>query len=89
MEVQSQRLECDLTTSFNDGNGQRGMAGGHLYAHFFEAGHGGLSDLAVKIIDKTDFSKPVEREGFLGVYIEYIRSVWFKCKGMFLIIILN
>ena len=44
--------------------GQRGMACEHLYAHFFEVGHEGLSDMAVKIIDKTDFNKPVEREGF-------------------------
>ena len=46
------------------GKGQRGMAGEHLYEHFFEAGHEGLSDMAYKIIDKTDFNKPVEREGF-------------------------
>ena len=34
--------------------GQRGMAGEHLYAQFLEASHEGLSDIAVKIIDKKD-----------------------------------
>ena len=36
------------------GNGQRGICGEHLYAHFFEEGHSGLKDLMVQIIDVTD-----------------------------------
>ena len=37
-----------------------------MYAHFFEDGHRGSDDVRVivMIIDKTDVSKPVEREGF-------------------------
>ena len=48
------------------------MAGEHLYAHFFEAGHDGLSDMAVKVINKTDFNKPFERENFLANNVEYM-----------------
>ena len=36
----------------------------YIYTHFFEDGHRGLEDVIVMIIDKTDVSKPVEREGF-------------------------
>ena len=35
-----------------------------MYAHFFKDGHRGLEDVIVMIINKTDVSKPVEREGF-------------------------
>ena len=49
------------------GRGQRGILGGHLYAHFFEHDHRGLEDVLVMKIDKTDVSKPVEKEGF-GLY---------------------
>ena len=38
--------------------------GEYFYAQFCEAGLEGLLDIAVKIIDETDFSKPVKREGF-------------------------
>ena len=47
------------------GKGQRGIAGEHLYAHFFQQGHQGLEEIRIMIIDKTDVSKPEEREGFL------------------------
>ena len=43
---------------------QRGIPDEHLYAHFFDVDHAGLSDLAVNIIDKTDFNKPTKREAF-------------------------
>lgn len=46
------------------GKGQRGIAGEHLYAHFFEVGHRGLEDVRVKVIDKTDLNEPTNREGF-------------------------
>ena len=36
-------------------NHKSSLTGEHLYSHFFEAGHEGLSDIAVKIIDKTDY----------------------------------
>ena len=42
----------------------RGIAGEHLYAHFFENGHNGLEDVRVKIIDKTNVNDPRTREGF-------------------------
>ena len=45
------------------GRGRRGILGEHLYAHFFEDGHRGLEDVIVMIMDKTDVSKPEEREG--------------------------
>ena len=32
--------------------GQRGIAGEHLYSHFLEAGHKGIEDMRVNIIDK-------------------------------------
>jgi hypothetical protein len=34
------------------GRGERGMAGEHLYAHFFDQGHNGMQDVKVKIIDQ-------------------------------------
>ena len=40
------------------GKGQRGIAGEHLYAHFFQQGHQGLEEIRIMIIDKTDVSKP-------------------------------
>ena len=46
------------------GKGQRGISGEHLYAHFFGVGHEGLSDVSVKIIDKTNVNEPTIREGF-------------------------
>ena len=46
------------------GKGQRGIAGEYLYAHFFEGDHGGLNDLRVKIIDKTDMRNPTKRDSF-------------------------
>ena len=46
------------------GNGQRGIPGEHLYAHFCEGGHEGIKDMLVKIVDKTDVSDPTKREGF-------------------------
>ena len=36
------------------GKGQRGIAGEHLYTHFYEEGHKGIEDIQVKIIDRTD-----------------------------------
>ena len=44
--------------------GVKGEYREHLYAHFSEDGHRGLEDVIVMIIDKTDVSKPEEREGF-------------------------
>ena len=44
--------------------GQRGIAGEHLYSHFLEAGHKGIVDMRVKIIDKTNVNDPTNREGF-------------------------
>ena len=49
---------------FRYGRGRRGIPGVHLYVHFFGEGHRGLDDIIVTIIDKTDISKPAEREGF-------------------------
>ena len=46
------------------GKGQRGIAGEHLYAHFYEEGHKGIEDIQVKIIDWTDVNDPTFREGF-------------------------
>ena len=44
---------------------KRGISGERLYAHVFEAKHEGLSDMAVKVIDKTDIvNRLVEIEGF-------------------------
>ena len=36
------------------GKRRRGICGEHLYAHFWEDGHGGLNDVMVQIIDITD-----------------------------------
>ena len=44
--------------------GVKGIPGEHFYAHFLEDAHRGLEDVIVVIIDKTDVSKSVEREGF-------------------------
>ena len=46
------------------GEGQKGMPGEQLYAHFFEKEHRGLEDIKVMIIDKTNVNQPMEREGF-------------------------
>ena len=46
------------------GKGQRGIAGEHLYAHFYEEGHKGIENIQVKIIDRTDINDPKFREGF-------------------------
>ena len=46
------------------GNGARGIAGEHLYEHFFQSGHNGLEDIVVKIIDRADVNDPTRREGF-------------------------
>ena len=46
------------------GRGQRNIPGEHLYSHFFGDGHEGLSDLVVKIIDKTNTRDPTARESF-------------------------
>ena len=46
------------------GKGQRGIAGEHLYAHFYEDGHKGIEDIQVKIIDCTDVNDPTFKEGF-------------------------
>ena len=46
------------------GNGERGIPGEHLYAHFYERGHEGIKDMLVKIVDRTDVSDPTKREGF-------------------------
>ena len=63
------------------GRGQRGIPGEHLHADFFEDGHRGLEDVIVMIIDKTDVSKPVEREG-IWVYklnlLVYVHTVSFS-----------
>ena len=45
------------------GKGQRGIAGEHLYAYFFEDRHKGIEDIQVKIIDRTDVNDPTNREG--------------------------
>ena len=45
------------------GKGQRGISAEHLYAHFFGVGHERLSDVSVKIIDKTNVNEPTIREG--------------------------
>ena len=45
------------------GKGQRGIAGEHLYGHFFEEGHKDIEE-SVKIIDRTDVNDPTYREGF-------------------------
>ena len=44
--------------------GQRGICGEHLYAHFWEDDHGGLNDVMVQIIDITDARDPTYREAF-------------------------
>ena len=46
------------------GKGQRGISGEHLYAHFYEEGHEGIENMAVKIIDKTNINEPTTREEF-------------------------
>ena len=55
--------------SFNDhksslkrfGKGQRGIAGEHFYAYFYEEGHKGIEDIQVKIIHRTDVNDPNTR----------------------------
>ena len=44
--------------------GKRGIAGEQLYSHFLEAGHKGIEDMRVRIIDKTNVNDPTNREGF-------------------------
>ena len=44
--------------------GKRSIQGEHLYLHFFAEGHVGLNDVKVQIIDRTDVTKPTEREAF-------------------------
>ena len=44
--------------------GQRGIAGEQPYSHFLEAGHKGIEDMRVKIIDKTNVNDLTNREGF-------------------------
>ena len=46
------------------GKGQRGFCGEHLYAHFWEDGHGSLNDVMVQIIDVTDARDPTYRDTF-------------------------
>ena len=46
------------------GNGQRGICGQSLYAHFYTEQHECLKDLEAKVIDVTDVNKPNERESF-------------------------
>ena len=46
------------------GNGLSGILGEQLYAHFYEGGHGGIKDMLVKIVGRTDGSDPTKREGF-------------------------
>lgn len=48
------------------GRGQQNVPEEHLYLHFFEDGHEGLSDLVAKITDKMDTRDPMARE-FLGI----------------------
>ena len=56
-----------------------------LRTYFFEARHEGLSDMAVKIIVKTDINKPVERKGFWAYKLStFVNSTWFKCYDFFL-----
>ena len=42
----------------------KGKRGEHLYSHFFAEGHVGLNNVRVPIIDRTDLTKPTEREAF-------------------------
>ena len=42
--------------------GMQNMPGEHLYEHFYGEGRGGLNDVTVKIIGKTDVSQPTIRE---------------------------
>lgn len=46
------------------GKGLPDMPGEHLYAHFYEEGCKGSSDVRVKIIDKADMRKPTVRGNF-------------------------
>ena len=46
------------------GKGQRGIAGEHLHAHFYEEGQKRVEDIQVKIIDQTDVNDPTFKEGF-------------------------
>ena len=38
------------------GKGQRGIAGEHLYAHFFEEGHRGIDDILVTKVNVQIFT---------------------------------
>ena len=71
------------------GSGQRGILGEHLYAHFFEDGQRGLEDVIVMIIDKTDVSKPVEREGFWVYKLNSLVPAWTQSKRFYLVRIFN
>ena len=55
------------------------MSREHLYSHIFEDGHEGLSDLVVKIIDKTDTRDSTARESFwvykLSTFLPYGRNL--------------
>ena len=57
------------------GRGQQNIPEEHLYSQFFKNGHEGLSDLVVKIIDKTDTRDPTARESFwvykLNTFLPY------------------
>ena len=46
------------------GGNERGMAGEHLYAHYFSESHNGVQDAKVKITEKTNVACPKQREGF-------------------------
>ena len=59
------------------GNGQRGILGEHLYAHFYEGGHEGIKDMLVKIIDTMDVSDSTKKEGFWAYKLDI-----FVLKGL-------
>ena len=54
------------------GNGQRGILGEHLYAHFYEGGHEGIKDMLVKIIDTTDVTDSTKKEGFWAYKLDIL-----------------
>ena len=69
------RLNNHMSSLNRYGRRQRNIPGEHLYSHFFEDGRKGLSDLVVKIIDKTDTRDPTARENFwvykLNTFLPY------------------
>lgn len=56
-----------------------------MYAYFLEAGHDGIDDIRVKIIDKTDVNDPIRREGFLTYELKFIYTSGTGYKRFYII----